>query len=720
MSYDLIESGKKRILKFDCEGCRERPSISDSRNCLEEVLEGLENSTSIDKVKLKSKYIRAYGKKDLDKLREYIKSLKNARYLVLKNASGEECKKCKKERKSRIENIWSKLRRNPLEGLHDLKIMAGEISDRSKDGPDNCRACRKRFLESGLEKAIDILSETKIIKETEEGDQPYEGVFSPTIRPSFLNSKIKFRPPEEAEIVSTYEIEGSQVKIYYSKKRLEHLYFLIPQEYRLSPTKVKVLQRVKEKLLRDEGNLDSNLAREEIEKKSRNLIMEMALEEETDFEKEEINTLSKSLAKFTVGLGIIETLLSDPKIQDIYVDAPLGNNSLYCYHQEFEQCVTNVLLNPEEAKVLSSKLREKSGRPFSEAEPALDLNFENVRVAAIRKPLSPDGLALAIRRHKSNPWTLPLFVKKNFMTPEAAALLSLLVDSQCSILITGSRGAGKTSLLGALMLELLPKFRILCMEDTAELPVEKLRKLNFKIQRLKTRPSSSGIKNEMSAEDALRAALRLGESVLIMGEVRGPETKSLYEAMRVGAAGNSVLGTIHGSTTKDVYERVVYDLDIPPSSFKATDAIAVASPIRRKGGSERIRRLTQVSEVRKDWKDDPLSENGFADLLDYSPKGDELERTETLELNRSRLLNSIAESWSMETSEIKKNLKVRRQIQETLAEHGSSKETLLKAENVVKSNLAFHRILEGELGETEIDYERIFKRWKGWLGENLL
>jgi type IV secretory pathway ATPase VirB11/archaellum biosynthesis ATPase len=341
----------------------------------------------------------------------------------------------------------------------------------------------------------------------------------------------------------------------------------------------------------------------------------------------------------------------------------------------------------------------------------LDLNLGGVRVAAIQKPLSPEGVALALRRHKPTPWTLPQFVVRKFLTPKAAGLLSLLVDSQMSILVTGSRGAGKTSLLGALMLELLPRYRVLCLEDTSELPVDQLRGFGFKIQSMRVQPAVADSTTEMKAEDALRAALRLGESVLVVGEVRGPETKSLYEAMRVGAAGNSVMGTIHGSTAKDVFERVVYDLEIPPSSFKATDAIIVAAPIRLGGSISRARRLTQITEVRKGWRSDPFNENGFVDLMTYDPSREKLAPTSILLQERSHLIKAIARKWSVKPPKVLRNLQLRAKIQENLVKAASrlGKPELLEAEFVVQSNLTFHRLLEEELKNKKVGYDLVLK-----------
>ncbi len=342
-----------------------------------------------------------------------------------------------------------------------------------------------------------------------------------------------------------------------------------------------------------------------------------------------------------------------------------------------------------------------------------------MRVAAIGYPLSPDGLAFALRRHKSTPWTLPQFVHNRFITPDAAGLLSLLVDSQASILVTGSRGAGKTSLLGALMLEILPKFRILCLEDTAELPVAQLRALGFKVQSLRAQSAVTGTDVEMRAEDVLRTALRLGESVLVIGECRGPEVKVLYEAMRVGAAGNSVMGTIHGSTARDVFERVVHDLGISPSSFKATDVIVVTAPIRPRGGVNRVRRVTQITEVCKTWRSDPTGEGGFVDLMSYDPMADRLKPTAALTKSRSQLIDSIARKWGTKPAEVLQNLKLRARICDVLVQTSArlDKPEMLEAEFVTRSNLMFHGLMEDQLRHKIVDYGELYERWHAWLEE---
>ena len=272
-----------------------------------------------------------------------------------------------------------------------------------------------------------------------------------------------------------------------------------------------------------------------------------------------IRRLAEILAKYTAGLGIIEILLNDPNVEDVFVDAPAGRTAVYvtiaAREAGHQRCVTNISLTEEDREALLARFRFESGRPFSEAMPVLETNLEafRARVTVVGRPLSPEGLAMALRRHSPDPWTLPRMIRAGSLTPLAAGLLSFLIDGRSTILIAGSRGAGKSSLLGALLFEFSRNQRILTIEDTLELPGPQLQDLGYKVQSLYIE-SALGGKGEMSAEEALRVCLRLGESAIVLGEVRGQEARTLYEAMRAGTAGSAVLGTIHGNTSTTVYD----------------------------------------------------------------------------------------------------------------------------------------------------------------------
>lgn len=367
----------------------------------------------------------------------------------------------------------------------------------------------------------------------------------------------------------------------------------------------------------------------------------------------------------------------------------------------------------------------QSGRPLDEANPILDTDLfygkVRARVAAIQRPLSPQGIAYAIRRPRDDPWTLPLFVNNKMINPFAAGLLSFLIDGSRTLLVAGTRSSGKTSLLGSLMLEIMPKYRILVIEDTLELPVDSLRKLEYNIQRMKVRSALVEATTEIEASEGIRASLRLGDSALIVGEVRSSEAKALYEAMRVGALANVVAGTIHGASPYGVFDRLVNDLGVPVTSFKATDIVIVANPIKTPDGLHSIKRVVQIAEVRKHWTKDPLEEKGFVDLMRYNVEKDELEPTDELLNGDCEVIKSIAGSvkgWAGNWDAIMDNIILRGQIHQELVATAKrlNKPSLLEASFVKRSNDSFHMISDKvtrELGLPISDV--VFMEWKRWL-----
>ncbi len=714
----IVTLGSERVMKFRCNNCQKGASIEKSRDCMRGVVEALIENPDVDVIILSEVYEHEYSGSGLAAIKEIAEILRENRCWSLAHLTPDDCRRCETSRKGQLERALGALSDDPALGLRKLGEFSQEMLSRGKRGAKKCKACRAEFIKNTLKPLMTSLERSTLLKGGK-GKEGYAEILQPLVRPCFLTSRLRMKPPAGCELIDTYEVEGSEVKIYRLTRQLQNLYFLLPPEYHLPHDHVQLLQRARKLMLEQVPALDPNplRAREQIKRLNEDLMARLTVDDRLHISRQEVAWLAEHLARFTAGFGLLEALLVDARVQDIYVDAPVGKMPVYICHRDHGECLTNIFLTPDDAESLISRFRAISGRPFSEADPVLDLNLKNVRVAAIGPPLSPDGLAFALRRHKPTPWTLPQFVRAKFLTPYAAGLLSLLVDAQTSILVTGSRGAGKSSLLGALMLELLPKFRVITIEDTKELQVEQLRELGFNVQALQVQSAVSGTGAEFRAEDALRAALRLGESVLVIGEVRGAEAKTLYEAMRVGAAGNSVMGTIHGSTARDVFERVVYDLGIPPSSFKATDAIAVAAPIRLKGSATRTRRLVQVTEVQKSWRKDPVAEGGFENLMYYDRLTDELKPTRVLRGQKSQLIANIARKWGTTPQEIMCGLEFRAKINEGLLEAAArlDRPELLEACFVVRSNLAWHARFEEQLTHGRVNYRRLFREWDAWL-----
>jgi hypothetical protein len=210
-----------------------------------------------------------------------------------------------------------------------------------------------------------------------------------------------------------------------------------------------------------------------------------------------------------------------------------------------------------------------------------------------------------------------------------------------------------------------------------------------------------------------------------VGEVRSAEAKALYEAMRVGALANVVAGTIHGASPYGVFDRVVNDLGVPTTSFKATDIIVVCNPIKTPDGLHSQRRVVRISEVRKHWVKDPLIEKGFVDLMRYNVEKDELEATDDLINGDSEIIKEIASNikgWAGNWDAVYDNILLRAKIKKELVEIAErvGDADLLESEFNQISNHAFHKISEEVIREYGLPLsEHVFPLWQKWLQKEL-
>ncbi len=555
--------------------------------------------------------------------------------------------------------------------------------------------------------------------------QFYRNIFSAEIKPSFIGSRLLFGETKGLELVDEYQVKESTVQIFKHPDQIEYWYLINPPEYTLTPEKYFIISKTKEIVseYRPQNvtvSIGTN-TRDYFKRVFLTTVKGVAKAYNIPLTFEEQDQLTEIVTRYTVGYGILELFLSDRNMTDFYIDAPIGSKPIKLIHSKYGECKTNVLYSVDEAKSVVSKIRSESGRPFDEAHPVLDYDLPDfeTRVAIIGPPLSPDGIAFAFRLHKDTPWTLPQLIEAKGLNSQAAGLLSFLVDMQSSMMISGSRGSGKTSLLTALMLEIPISTRIICQEDTLEIPALYMKNIGFNIQRLKTQSAISVAKTgvEVAPDEALRVGLRLGDSSIIVGEVRSVEAKVLYEAMRVGAAGNVVMGTIHGDSAYSVWDRVVNDLNVPTTSFKATDVITVSRPIRFEGSLKRHRRLVEITEVKKHWDKDPESENGLLALMQYSTKKDRMEYLDD-SFKGSELFTKIQKVSGMGLDEILKNINLQSESKQYLVDVRTKigiKE-MLESENTILATNKLRLLKEESIEELgKVNYTSVLENWKDWV-----
>lgn len=408
----------------------------------------------------------------------------------------------------------------------------------------------------------------------------YEAALSPYVGPTIARERVKLRPPGSP--VRSRELDTGATAHHYRTGGLP-TYAISPLEASFGPNAMAVLAEAYDRYATDEttdaGGSHSRAVR--------------AAAEDTALDVP-IADLVTVLEKHTTGYGVLEDLFADPDLSDVYATAPVTAGPLRAV-VDGETVRTNVQLTDEGASAFASRLRKTSGRAFSRATPTIDataqVGGDRVRIAGVTDPVS-DGVGFAFRSNGTEAFTLPELVANGTIPATAAGLLSVAVRRSAATLVAGARSAGKTTTLGSLLWELDAATRIVAVEDTPELPVDHLRDAGRDVQPLHT---TLGDGPGISPTKALRTALRLGESAIVLGEVRGEEAAVLYESMRVGAGGSAVLGTIHGDGGADVRERVVADLGVDPSAFTATDLVVTMEAYDT--GSGRSRRLASIEEV---------------------------------------------------------------------------------------------------------------------------
>ncbi len=743
-SYDVIREGDDVILYVNLEDYYRIPSLEDDQVVMSKTCDMLTEVRDATKIIFLQKRNYEYDYRQTLLIAEIAKIYSQ---LVRRKDVFSYTNLLSDSNCSRWVNIWystvqdiisNLLRSDPIGAYVELvRISRDERINSETSADEALRRCTEKYVEL-LDYITGVLAKTRLISLAKPhlaghkvGDREiYRRFFTPVVRPDFMFTKLMATFPHDAEELDSYTVGGDiDITIFELADTVQYLYHVVPPEFRLSEEKYEILDTARKIMAEHKPKRSEFVQPERMRQVFFNvgldLIDELANYRNINMTSKEIEQLTNILIRYTVGFGLIEVLLQDEKVQDITVNTQIGEVPMFIVHQEFGDCRTNIIPTRTETESWATKLRLVSGRPLDEANPILDTELSikgaNARVAVIGEPLNPFGLAFAFRRHRDKPWTLPLFIDNRMISPLSAGIMSFLIDGSRTLLVAGTRSAGKTSLLGALLVELMRRYRVITIEDTLELPTASLRELGYNIQPMKVAAALTKGSAEVPADEGIRTTLRLGDSALIVGEIRSKEALALYEAMRIGALANVVAGTIHGDSPYGVFDRVVNDLGVPRTSFKATDVIIVANPVRSADGLHRWRRVTQITEVRKQWENDPLLENGFVDLMKYDTMTDQLEPTDDLINGESDILKGIAgnvKDWAGSWDAVWDNILLRTKIKETLVNYAkkAKKPNLLEADFVVLANDEFHKVsdrIKQEVGS--LDSKRIFFDWNEWL-----
>jgi len=307
---------------------------------------------------------------------------------------------------------------------------------------------------------------------------------------------------------------------------------------------------------------------------------------------------TKNLSKITyfairdfIYLGKIEPLMRDHMVEEISCDGT--NIPLYIWHREYESIPTNILFETDkELNNFARKVSYVSGKHVSMANPIVDAALpDGSRInLTLGHEITKRGSTFTIRRFRSDPITITDLIKFHTMSPDIAAYLWYVAEKNSTMLVSGGTASGKTTALNALASFIRPGQKIVSIEDTQEL---NLPHENW-IPAVSRQNFTDGQIGEINQYDLLRAALRQRPDVIIVGETRGREAYTLFQAMATGHGGFS---SIHADSVEATLTRLASSpMDIPKTLIANTlDLIYLQLKLRVKDKS--VRRIIQISEI---------------------------------------------------------------------------------------------------------------------------
>jgi pilus assembly protein CpaF len=290
----------------------------------------------------------------------------------------------------------------------------------------------------------------------------------------------------------------------------------------------------------------------------------------------------------------VRRYFEDPKVSEIMINGP---NQIYVEKGGKLQ-LTDAKFPSVEALVSACRnIAQYVGKSVSTENPILEARLpDGSRVEAVLPPAAPDGPHVAIRRFFRETLTVQRLVGFGALTNEAAQMLEALVVLKQNCIVAGGTGSGKTSLLNALSSFIPDGERIVIIEDSREVQLQREH-----VVQLEARPGDAKGRGHVSIRDLFRATLRMRPDRIVVGEIRGGEALDLIQAMTSGHGG--CLSTVHATYPSDTMTRLetmamMSDVEMPLAAMKIQLASAINMIVQTGRLSDGSRKITHITECR--------------------------------------------------------------------------------------------------------------------------
>jgi flagellar protein FlaI len=287
------------------------------------------------------------------------------------------------------------------------------------------------------------------------------------------------------------------------------------------------------------------------------------------------------------GFGPIDAIMHDPHIEDVSCDG--YDLPIFVYHDEYQDVETNVRFVEDELDSYVVRLAQQSDRHVSVGNPVVEATLQDGSRAelALGEEVTPRGSAFTIRKYSDEPFTpIDLLEYGTYDLAQLTALW-LAIEHNRNIVFAGGTASGKTTSMNAISMFIPPRAKLITIEDTRELA---LHHDNWLSSVTRERLDEGA---DVTMYDLLRSALRHRPEYILVGEVRGQEAMTLFQAMNTG---HTTLSTMHADSVQTAINRLENEpINVPRSMVQSLDVLCVQ--VLARSGGERVRRARTVAEV---------------------------------------------------------------------------------------------------------------------------
>ncbi len=385
---------------------------------------------------------------------------------------------------------------------------------------------------------------------------------------------------------------------------------------------------------------------------------------------EAIDKLAYYVIRDFVGYGRIDPLMKDHLIEDISADGV--NIPIYVWHRMYESIPTNIVFKEEsELDSFIVRMAYLSGKNISIASPILDASLpDGSRVQlTYGNEVTRRGSTFTIRRFRVDPLTISDLIALGTISSEIAAYLWYVIENRASVLVAGGVASGKTTMLNCLSMFIKPEMKIVSVEDTQELNlphenwIPSVVRLGFGHEDKRN--------GSITLFDLLKAAVRQRPDYIIVGEVRGEEAYTLFQAMATGHLG---MCTLHAESVEAAMNRLESEpMNIPKPLVAMTNVIMVMN--RTEVDGRPARRISTTTEVLG--YDQEKGNIRTEEISTWNPKFDKF-----TSLKKSVLLERHIAKQGISEEDVRRELYRRQTVLDWMAREGVRRHT--EVANVIR------------------------------------